>query len=175
MGSGLIVVIYVLCVFLAGAACTDLTEGRVSNLWIFGASLLGFWLRGAEFLMAAAVVFIPGFFLFHFRMMGAGDGKMMAVMAGFLGKEEGVYAIFLGLLIGAFWGLCRMWRDKSLRVRLKYLFVYGTVLLQGAEYVAYDRLSGEMGTHRIPLAACLAAGGYLYLFASGAVKLGGIL
>lgn len=100
---------------------------------------------------------------------------MMAVMAGFLGMEEGLCAIFLGFLIGAFWGLFRMMRDKSLWGRLKYLFVYGAGLLQGGEYRAYDGLSGKMGDYRIPLAACLAAGGYLHLFASGAVKLGGIL
>lgn len=174
-GSGLIVVTYVLCVFLAGAACTDLMEGRVSNFWLLGAFLAGLWLRGMEFLWAAAIVLIPGFFLFHFRMMGAGDGKMMGVMAGFLGMEAGFLAIFLGLLIGGFWGFCRMVQNKCFRARLKRLFVYGAGVLRGMEYTAYDGLSGEMGVHRIPLAACLAAGGYLYLFASGAIELGGML
>lgn len=161
--------------FLAGAACTDLKAGRVSNLWLLGASLAGLCLKGMEFLEAAVIVLIPGFFLFYFRMMGAGDGKMMGVMAGFLGVEEGILAIFLGLLIGGLWGLCRMLRNKCFRVRLKRLFVYGAGVLRGMEYTAYDGLSGEMGFYRIPLAACLAAGGYLYLFASGAIELGGML
>lgn len=170
-----IVIVYIFCLFLAGAACTDLAAGRVSNLWLLMASLAGVFLRGMDFLSAAAVVVIPGFFLFRFRMMGAGDGKMMAVMSGFLGIEAGLYAVFLGFLIGAFWGCCRMWRKKELRRRFGYLLAYGAGVLRGAERMDYDTLSGEMDGHRLPLAACLAAGGYLYLFASGAVKLGGIM
>ena len=38
---------------------------------------------------------------------------------------------------------------------------------------SYDDLTGLEARHRIPLAACLSAGGYLYLLGSAAVRLGG--
>lgn len=99
-------------------------------------------------------------------MMGAGDGKVMALMAGFLGLPEGIYAIWTGLCVGAVWSICRFWHDKSFRARLTYFFAYIMRAINYGTMEQYDNWSehGHGDRHRIPLAVCMAAGLYLYLF-----------
>ncbi|MCQ4838257.1 hypothetical protein NE556_24350, partial [[Clostridium] symbiosum] len=51
------------------------------------------------------IIFFP---LFLFRMMGAGDIKVMAVIAGYMGMDRGVEIIFYGLAAAAVWSLFYM-------------------------------------------------------------------
>lgn len=164
---------FALYVFLAGAALTDLLFGKVYNKWLFLGAVFGIGCTGITFLEAAAVVLIFTFWLFRLRMMGAGDCKMMAVIAGYLGVETGIRAIGAGLAVGAVWSLCRLWHDRNFRVRLKYFAAYFMQIFNEKKIIAYDELSGRDGRHRIPLAACLAAGVFLYLVCSGMARSGG--
>ena len=159
--------------FLLGAAVTDLTRGKVFNTWLALGAVLGICCVGRDFFWPAAVMLIAGFFLFWFRMMGAGGGKMMAVIAGYLGLYTGLRAIGTGFLVGAVWSLCRLWRDRRLKARLWYFLAYFTRMFQEKDVKAYDELSGMDGRHHIPFAACLAAGVCLYLICSEAVQSGG--
>lgn len=120
--------------------------------------------EGASFLRAAGMMFLPVFFLFRFRLLGAGDGKLMMLIAGYLGFWQGVTAIWTGFFIGAMWSICRFRQDGSFRARLSFFCAYFMRLINGQTRTAYEDFSGEGGRHRIPLAACLAAGVYLYLF-----------
>lgn len=171
--GGCLIRIVLLYVFLLGAAVTDLTRGKVFNTWLALGVVFGICCVGRDFFLPAAVMLTAGFFLFWFRMMGAGDGKMMAVIAGYLGLHMGLRAIGTGFLVGAVWSLCRLWRDRSLKARLWYFLAYFTQMFQEKRVKAYDELSGTNGRHHIPFAACLAAGVCLYLFCSGAFWLGG--
>lgn len=148
---------------LAGAAGTDLAWGKVKNVWLLPGVLLGIVFRGPMFLRDGGIVLVMTFSLFRLRMMGAGDGKLMALIAGFLGMPEGISAIWLGLWIGVMWSLCRLRQRGSIRARLEYLAAYLARVVQCRTVTAYENLSGGSGVHRIPLAACLAAGVYLYL------------
>lgn len=152
-----------LCVALAGAAGTDLVFGKVRNGWILFWMAVGVWFRGGSFVRDAGIVLIPAFFLFRMRMMGAGDGKLMAVIAGYLGIFDGILAIWTGLCLGAFWSLCRIRQREGLRARLRILAAYVMRTIRSGTVGAYEDLSGGSGTHRIPLAVCLAAGVYLFL------------
>lgn len=158
-------------VVLAGAAWSDITCGKVYNWWLLGGVAAGIVLRGWQFLPPAGVMLAVGFCLFRFRMMGAGDGKLMAVMAGYLGLGSGMRTIAAGLLLGAVWSLRCMWRGRSFRARLMYGSAYFMRVFLEKKIVAYDALSrsGKDDNHRIPLAACLAVGGCLYLVAEAAV------
>lgn len=82
-----------------------------------GMGILGFLVR----VIIAVVVF---FFLFWFRMMGAGDIKALALVYGALGVKQGIFSISWSLFFGAVFGLARLWRHGLLRQRLTYLFVY---------------------------------------------------
>ncbi len=141
----------------------DLSSYKVRNGWVLMAVIIGFMLRGPAFLPGAAAALAAGFWLFHLRMMGAGDGKVMMVIAGYLGLRDGSRAIAAGFLAGAVWSLCRLWHDRSFRARLEFLFAYFVRIFQEKEWIMYDSLSGGDGRHRIPLAACLSAGTGLYL------------
>lgn len=151
---------------------------------------VGVWLRGGAFLLAAAAVLIPSYLLFRLRMLGAGDGKLMALIAGYLGLSSGMRAICAGLSLGAVWSLCRIWHDKSLLSRFTYLnaYIWRTILTK--ELIPYEQsvseepsvsqqnrstigqLSAGESRHTIPLAACLAAGTYLYLLVSRGMVVG---
>lgn len=152
---------------------TDLIYGKVFNQWLLLGAFLGIGCVGLRFLGVAAVVLAFTFLLFRLRMMGAGDCKMMAVIAGYLGLETGVRAIASGLAVGAVWSLCRLWHDRSLRVRLMYFAAYFTRIIQEKKIRAYDELSGTDGRHRIPLAACLSVGVFWYLLCFGTDWSGG--
>lgn len=162
--------------FLLGAAVTDLTRGKVFNGWLALGVVLGVCCVGPKFFWQAAAALVPGFFLFRLRMMGAGDGKMMAVIAGYLGLDAGLRAIGAGFVVGAVWSLCRLWHDRSLKARLLYFSAYIAQVFQEKNIVEYDELSGTDDRHRIPFAACLSAGVCLYLIFSVAAQQGrGIL
>lgn len=120
-------------------------------------------MRGSMFFLEAGIVLIPAFMLFRMRMMGAGDGKLMALIAGCLGFSDGIRAIWAGLCLGVLWSLCRIRQRESLRARLEFLFAYVMRMIQNQRIEVYEDLSGGSGKHRIPLAVCLAAGVYLFL------------
>ena len=102
---------------------------------------------------------------------GAGDGKLMAVMAGYLGLDSGLEAIFFGMAVGAIWSLCRLWHGKSLKTYFIYLAACFTQEFQtrGINECGEGVIKSPMGT--IPLAPCMAAGTYLYLMVTGAMMI----
>ncbi len=158
------------CLILAGAAWTDATEGRIRNRWLLAGAAAGVWFQGKVFFPAATVVLVLSFLLFRLRMMGAGDGKLMALIAGYLGMEAGMEAILTGIVVGACWSLCRLWHKKGLKTRLIYLTAYIMRLFQTGKAEIYCEGALKDPERTIPLAPCMAAGTYLYLMVSGAVS-----
>lgn len=145
---------------------SDVRYRRVDNGWLFMGMTAGVVFWGKDFLLPAGAVLVPVFFLFCLRLMGAGDAKLMALMAGYLGIDAGLAAIGAGLVIGAAWSLCRLWHDRDLRIRLTYLSAYIRRVFLTGMITAYEMPSREDGREQVPLAACLAIGTYLYLFFS---------
>lgn len=162
-----------MCIVLTGAGITDLRNGKVYNWWLVFGLAAGILCRGTAFFPGAAFFLIPSFLLFCFRMIGAGDGKLAAVTGGFLGIRGGLSVAMIGLFLGALWSAGRMWKDRSFGLRMGYLFRYAESLMGQKTRLSYDDLKGLEARHRIPLAACLSAGGYLYLFGTAAVRFGG--
>lgn len=109
------------------------------NRWLLAGAVFGVWLRGYGFLLAAAAVLIPAYLLFRMRMMGAGDGKLMALIAGYLGLDSGMKAIGAGMAVGAIWSLCRIWHDKTLLSRFTYLNAYIRRTIHTKEITDYQR------------------------------------
>ena len=99
------------------------------------------------------------------------DGKLMAVIAGYLGLDSGLEAIFFGMAVGAIWSLCRLWHGKSLKTYFIYLAACFTQEFQtrGINECGEGVIKSPMGT--IPLAPCMAAGTYLYLMVTGAMMI----
>ena len=161
-------------VILLGGAWYDVRERRIPNWWSFGAVLCGLGLciltaaqgeTGREVLKyglrlaAATAILFP---LFLFRIMGAGDIKMMAVTAGCLGVSDGACAIGFGFMIGAILALVKMTVQKSLRKRLAILVAYIRRLFLTKEIVPYYRAERDGTGAVIPFTLCLFVG-YLWL------------
>lgn len=141
-----------LCIVLTGAGITDLRDGKVYNWWLVLGLAAGVLCRGAVFFTGAVFFLIPSFLLFCFRMIGAGDGKLAAVTGGFLGIQDGLFVIMIGLFLGALWSVGRMWRDRSFGLRMGYLLHYAESLMGQRTCFSYDDLTGLEARHRIPLA-----------------------
>lgn len=148
---------------LLGAAWTDFREKRILNNWLLIWAAAGIWCEKMKFLTEAGLMLFPVLILFRFRFMGAGDGKLMLLIAGYLGFWEGLAAIWSGLLCGAVWSAFRFFRDGNFQTRLSYCSAYFMCILRQKTIMMYENFSEEGDGHRIPLAVCLAAGVYLYL------------
>lgn len=130
----------------------------MKNIWLLLGTLAGLRLRGADFLVSAAGMLIPAFCLFRLGLLGGGDGKLMAVAAGWLGFYEGLRAIGLGLLAGMIWSLCFQRHKQSLLTRLKLLLAYLRHVFLTGTTKTYYKPEDEGIRESIPLAACMAAG-----------------
>ena len=167
MDSGLLLVV------LLGGAWYDIREHRIPNWWCICALVGGFiltwtWALPGENLwqlllyggriLAVTVLWFP---LFWLRMIGAGDIKLMALMAGYLGFRAGARAVLYGFFIGAVLAFLKMLVRRNLVQRLTYFFAYIRRLFLTKEAVPYYQASRDGKNAVIPLAVCLL-GGYLW-------------
>ena len=157
------VTLVLLGILLFGGAWTDVKYRRVKNGWLLWGVAAGVWLQGMAFVTAAGAALIPVFLLFRLGLLGAGDGKMIICIAGYLGLHDGFMAVGFGMAVGAVWSLCILLHHRSLMTRLKYLYAWFRQRFQTKTWIAYIPPAGEHGEGTIPLAACLAVGTYLYL------------
>lgn len=109
---------------------------------------VGFWMR----LMLTGALGFPFFLL---RMTGAGDVKLMAVIAAAMGGRRGAVAIGVGLCLGAVLALVRMLRYGSTCQRFLYLFAYIRDVFQSKRPEPYYLLERDGTGCVIPLGACL--------------------
>ena len=117
---------------------------------VSGAGSVGFWAAAAE----GVVVFIMGLL----RMVGAGDIKFMALVAGCFGLERGFWSVVIGLCLGAVLALGKMLREGSVCQRFLYLTAYIRRLIQSKEIEAYYCPERDGYKCVIPLGACFFAG-----------------
>lgn len=75
---------------LCFCAWTDQKWGRVSNEALMLLAFVGVMEWGMGFITGALPFLLFGMLLFRFRVMGAGDGKLMAVIGGISGNSERV-------------------------------------------------------------------------------------
>ena len=81
-----------------------------------------------DYLAGCCFTGIVLFPLFLFRMIGAGDIKMMFVLGGALGIRSGFTVIFYGLAASALWSLLYMAQKRILLKRIAYFLNYMKVL-----------------------------------------------
>ena len=154
------------------SAFYDMMEHRIPNWWLAGSvwisigtmllleqSGTGTW---ADMLLLMtvrmAVTFLITIPLFLFRMMGAGDLKLMMVISGFLDGRDAVGAIAVSFFMGAVWSLFKLLVQKQLQKRLVYLFIYFRHYFLTKERIPYYQLSRDGQSSAIPFAVCLFFG-----------------
>ena len=96
-------------------------------------------------------------------MIGAGDVKLMALIAGYLGFGTGIVAILYGFFIGAVLAFLKMLICRNLLQRLNYFFAYIRRLFQTREAVPYYQASRDGKEAVIPLGLCLLGGCVWYV------------
>lgn len=162
-----------LLAFLSCCAFWDLRTGRVPNRFILlGAAAFAatVFIRGPSpecgreevlevlalsllRMLFSSVILFP---LFLFRMMGAGDIKVMAVITGYLGLSRGFEIIFYGLAAAAVWSLFYMLNKHILVKRIKYFLNYMKKIIQTEQIVPYYCIGekSEAGFCLVPFLLC---------------------
>lgn len=111
----------------------DLRKGKIPNELIVIGLILGccFQIRQAKavglllFLGGACIPVVLGAGIYYFRMMGAGDMKLWAVVGGFLGPQRAVYCMIASLFVGAVLSIfCIAQKKKSKDKVAVLLFLY---------------------------------------------------
>lgn len=134
-----------LVVFTIGAVGMDLFRQKIENGWI----CLG-WLTGLVFQICqhqgnGVLSFILGsivpiaflYVLFLFRMMGAGDIKLLSVIGGLMGPVSILHCLFFSLLFGAIVSFVVLIMCDNLFTRLRYFTEYFKRLLETKEILPY--------------------------------------
>lgn len=126
--------------------------------------------RGAQAGPAAArgmMILLCLFPLHLFRMIGAGDIKMMACMAVFLDREEWIQVMAGALVMAGCWSACAMWRRGMVRERFQYLLFYVQRFIRTGERTAY-RTEETDASALLCLGPFLWAGMTLFMIREGA-------
>ncbi len=158
-------------VFSAGAVCTDLFLESAEQMDRSGAcgrrSMPGAAARRRRNPILSGGVFLPLvllFPLFCFRMMGAGDIKLMAVMGGILGSCGILKGMFCAFILGAVLSLAFLISCGNLQERFSYFFHYLKVCKEKHCPVPYRRQGAQAEnlhfTVPILLGIMLYAGGF---------------
>ena len=142
--------------FSIGAVAADIRTDRVDNRlilsgWAAGCILqiISSGVRGAvPFLAGSAIPLLLLFPLFLFRMMGAGDIKLLSVLGGLLGCRGALACIFWSLICGACLALVIIRMEQSLLRRFRCFIRYIHRYMQTRQRIPYrDGDSAAMQMH----------------------------
>jgi prepilin peptidase CpaA len=114
------------------AVLLDLQKGRIPNALIVTGLLLGGVYQLFEKGVAGVIFFLGGVllpillfgWLYYFRMIGAGDIKLLCVVGGFLGPSECFSCIRAAVFAGGVIALAIMFRHHSLVRRMSRFLGY---------------------------------------------------
>ena len=98
--------------------CSGWAVGLLYQIVLKGLSGLYFFLFGS--LVPIFILFV----LFIFRMLGAGDIKLLSVLGGFLGSNATFVCIILSFLFEALIAIIKFAVNRNLLSRLQYLAEY---------------------------------------------------
>lgn len=141
----LFIFVLLCCVF------ADIQYYKIHNDIILSGLLLGclqnVFLSGLSgFLFFIIGVILPLLFLFPlflFRMMGAGDLKMLAVVGGYFGSLAVIKCILFSFLFAALYAVCKLLLYQNLRARMKYFHSYISCFILTKKINPYERFHGE--------------------------------
>lgn len=124
---------YILVLTMAfAAACLDIAFEKISNrctlfFWLTGLfyQLLGHGvLGGLYFLKGSLIPILMLFFLFVFRMLGAGDIKLLSALGGIMGTSAIIKCVAISFLFGAILSIAFIAVSGNLWQRLRYFTDY---------------------------------------------------
>lgn len=118
--------------FLLAAIICDLNGRRIPNTLITGGMIMGGAYQWSVcgpsgigvFLGGIAVPLVTLGALHYFRMIGAGDVKLLMMAGGFFGAAGSLKCVFFSFLAGGVYALFALRKRGLLRRRLQYLARY---------------------------------------------------
>lgn len=150
----------------------DIIYGRVANEWIVLAWVIGIsrqvqslGIRGIPVFMAGAIVPIAVLYgLFLFRMLGAGDIKLLSALGGLMGAGDIWKCIICSVILGAIVSLTILFFCRNLQERIHYFIQYVSDYTRTGRRVPYIREGSRMENYpfTVPIlfAAMLYTGGF---------------
>ncbi len=156
-----------LVLLAALAALWDTALGRIPNRL-----LAFFWLAGFPFephpvyFLRGMVLVLILYPLVACRMLGAGDGKLLGVISGYLGVCPTLWVLAAACVLGTVGYACRKAGRAFWRLRLAYLSRYLFRLLQLRRLEPYAPPRPREG--RVPLALPVLGGLLAFLIWKGA-------
>ena len=164
----------ILLSILVSALITDLKSKTIRNSLICSGGAIIITIRIITAGLTGAVSFFLGglipilvlLILFVFRMLGAGDIKLLVLTGGVTGPGGIIPCIIYSFLYGAFFSLAKMLYKKNLIVRLHYLAAYFTKTMKEKSISPYYvQETGDANV--ICFSACILLGFITYLFTGG--------
>lgn len=136
--------------FSAAAMWMDLKTGKISNRFILLGLLMSSMLQLIQNGGCGILLFVGGAgvpvllfgLLYYFRMIGAGDIKLLCVLGSATGPTGSLYCIFLTVLWGGILSLAIMICRKNLVSRMEVFFRYILQYGQG-DPVSYRQYAGD--------------------------------
>ena len=152
-----------------GAAGMDLRSGKVPNGWIVTILILGFWYQmadpdgkgPAEFAVGLCLPILLLGWLFCFRMLGAGDIKLLSALGAVMGGKAILFCIFWSMLFGAVISVMILFICGCWMQRLLYFTSYIKRFLKTKIREPY-RLKGQRQEH-FHFSAAILMGALLWI------------
>lgn len=142
--------------FCVGAVLFDVYSRKVPNSFILGGVItvcvgivisLG-WFAIFPGFLSFITVFITGYFLWRFKVLGAGDVKVMAVVALSMTWQNGLEFCFYSFVWGSFLGVISFILQKGL-INFVNIFNLNTIM---------TIRSLGMGEHKVPFTVAILLG-----------------
>jgi prepilin peptidase CpaA len=174
----------ILMVLLLIAAAFDITTGRIPNWLVLGGTLYAVAYNaffpvfprdiGILFALGGLGIGLGAFLpLWLFRMMGAGDVKLMAMTGAFLGTWATVAAVLATLVAGGVLAIAiALWSGHFVRMLRNVAMMWRGTMLTLATGVGGLAIHDGAWAGRMPYGVAIAAGtiGYLVLAQLGFIQ-----
>lgn len=163
---------WILLLIATTAACMDVARDKIDNFWIFSCWALGLGYqighRGLPglgyFFLGAILPILLLYLLFLFRMLGAGDIKLLSVLGGFMGPAAVLKCVGFSFLLGAVLAAAFIVLCGNLISRLWYFANYIQKVFATKKLIPYYRPGKRMENMHfsipILMGVMLYAGGF---------------
>ncbi len=143
---------YLVLFLILGAVLQDLSFGKIFNGWILAGWGLGFWYRLFEpegfdikaFALGCILPILILWILFYFRMLGAGDLKLLSALGGLLGIPAIFDCIIWSFLFGGLLSLLILFCWGQPAERIRYFCQYFRTYLTTKQKQPYRQKGSDL-------------------------------
>ncbi len=154
--KGGIIIITTLGIFLIGVGVMDFCFKKISSLWLLVGVIFGVIWLGYHFFIPFFVMLLLMFFLYQIKAMGGADGKIIAILVGYLGFKQGLIVVLFGILVAGIWAFVIIIQSGYLKTYLSSIYCCILHIMHHKNLHSFT----PIGT--VPFATCLSIGAAIY-------------